>query len=104
MALTILPLELPAGQSLSNALQITHGLKIVRIAMPDDWTAAALTFQVSSDNATWWDLHHAQQSATGEWVSYAAVIPRIAPGSILSMPPGMGASIGWLRLRYRADT
>ena len=40
MALATLSLHIPAGQALSNALEIPPTLKIVRIAMPDRFKAA----------------------------------------------------------------
>ena len=65
MALTILSLQIPAGQSLSSPLEIAHGLKIVRIGMPAGWDQAALTFLVAPDGVNFQDSHHAQQSVTG---------------------------------------
>ena len=43
------------GTSLSNAMQIFGS--ITRIEIPAAWTAAALTFQVSSDGVTFIDLY-----------------------------------------------
>ena len=99
MAMIALPLTIANGQSLSNALQISHGLRIVRIGMPADWDAAPLTFQISSDNNTWWDLYHVVQSVEGPWVSYEVSVPSVVPNSIVLLPPDMGASLGWLKIR-----
>ena len=30
---------------------------------------------------------------------YEASIPQVIPGSVLLMPPGVGFSVGWFRLR-----
>ena len=43
------------GASVSNALAINGS--ITRIEIPSAWTAAALTFQVSSDGSTFIDLY-----------------------------------------------
>ncbi len=107
MAMTTLLLDLPAGSALSNPLQIPPNLKIARIGMPSGWTTAPLTFQISApadtqvvpDDADWLDLHHAQQSVTGEWVPYVAIIPQVIPNTSLLLPPDAGANIGWLKIR-----
>ena len=44
-----------ASGSLSSGLDCTGG-SIVRIAMPDVWTPANLTFQVSTTGSDWTDL------------------------------------------------
>jgi len=69
------------------------------LALPDAWDAAALTFQISPDGNTYLDRHHAQQSVTGEWVSYPATILQTVPNSILLLPPDAGLNIGWLKIR-----
>lgn len=54
-----IPVTIASGASLSAAID-TGGAVPVRIAMPADWTAADLTFQVSSDGGTtWWNLYDA---------------------------------------------
>ena len=85
MPLTVLPLEIRPNQSLSNALDCRAG-KIMRIGMPDDWTAAPLTFQVSPDGVNYLDLYHAQVT-TGAFVPYEAIVLTVVPNSILSLPP-----------------
>ena len=44
------------GASLSGAVTMTGG-RLARITMPAAWTAASLTFQASSDGATYGDLY-----------------------------------------------
>lgn len=46
------------GASLSGAVDSSAG-RLARIDMPASWTAANLTFQISSDNATWLNLYDA---------------------------------------------
>jgi hypothetical protein len=104
MALTVLTTEIPQGESLSTALLCQGasgppGGRVVRIGMPDAWTKAPLTFLVSPDNTTYFDLHHAVQSTTAEWIPYAVCIPTVVPNSILSLPAGTGFHVNWLKLR-----
>jgi hypothetical protein len=94
-----LPLQIQAGQSLSEPLSIAHGMRIARIGMPPDWTAAPLSFMISADNVTWWDLYHVVQSHEGPLVSYAVSVSPVAPGSIVLLPAGLGASLDWIKFR-----
>ena len=71
MALTVTSLEILRHQSVSNALDCRAG-KIVRIGMPNDWTAAPLTFQVSPDGVIYLDLYHVQVT-TGAFVPFEVV-------------------------------
>ena len=52
MPLTVEFLEIPADTSISEGLQCLSG-RIVRIGMPDDWTAAPLTFRVSPNGVNY---------------------------------------------------
>ena len=101
MALTVLTLTIPAGQALSTPLEIPVNLKIVRIGMPDAWSAAApITFQMSPNNDTYRDLYHAQQNVAGPWFPYEVTVAQVTPNSMLLLPiDNMGANIGWLKIR-----
>ena len=66
--------------------------------MPDDWTAAPLTFQVSSDGVAYRDLYHTQIT-TGAFTPYEAIVPTVIPNSSLFMPPDTGLSVVWLKVR-----
>ena len=49
MPVTLHTLTIPAGQSVSNAVNV-NSERVVRIKMPDNWTAGAnLTFELSPD-------------------------------------------------------
>jgi hypothetical protein len=100
MALAVLTLTIPQAQSLSNALEIPVNLRVVRIGMPSDWSAAApITFQISPDNNDYRDLYHAQQNVAGPWFPYE-VSTQVIPNSMLLLPlDNMGAHIGWLKIR-----
>ena len=85
MPLTVEFLEIPADTSISEGLQCLSG-RIVRICMPDDWTAAPLTFRVSPNGVNYFDLFHTQIT-TGSFTPYEAVVPTVIPHSMLSLPP-----------------
>jgi hypothetical protein len=96
MALTSLLATIPAGQSVSNAVDCSSG-RVVRIIMPPSWTgAASLTFCTSPDNTTFHDLYHttAETYATNE-----VIIPAVTPNSAVVMPAGSGDSFNWVKLR-----
>jgi hypothetical protein len=68
MALTIVDgPTIAAGESLSDGADCSAGT-IVRITVPQEYTAANMTFQVSSDGNLYNDLH----TADGEEVTIAA--------------------------------
>jgi hypothetical protein len=96
MALTSLLATIPAGQSVSNAVDCSSG-RVVRIIMPPAWTAgASLTFCTSPDNATFHDLYHttAETYATNE-----VIIPAVTPNSAVVLPTGSGDSLNWVKIR-----
>jgi hypothetical protein len=100
MAITILPLTILSGQSISAPLSISTGLKIARIAMPPEWDSAPLTFLISLDEGNGWlDLYHAAEGTSGMYAPYETGVQSVVANSILSMPSDMGASIGWLKIR-----
>jgi hypothetical protein len=49
MAVLIIPVIIAAGQSLSSAADLQAGT-LLRIRMPQQWTPANITFQMSIDN------------------------------------------------------
>ena len=75
---------------LSNPLEISHGLRIVRIGMPPDWDAAPLTFQISPTITPIGTC--TMPSVTGEWVPYEVTVPSVVPNSILFLPPDAGST------------
>jgi hypothetical protein len=98
MAISVISgLTIPAGQSLSNAVDCA-GFQIIRIVCPDGWTAAPLTFQTSADNVTFHDLQHIQ-SATGSFVAYETTVATVRPGTVLAMPVNTGDLMAWVKIR-----
>jgi len=51
----IVPLTIPAGESLSDSLDVTAG-EASYVLTPGEWDPANVTFQISFDNVTFWDL------------------------------------------------
>lgn len=91
-----------AGQSLSELINC-DGYQVKRIILPDGWTAAPLTFQVSPDGVNFHDLHHIQ-STSGAFVAYELIIPTVTPGAALAMPANTGEMMSWIRLRSGTAT
>lgn len=101
MALTLIagPV-IAAGESLSAAVDCSAGA-ILRLTMPQAWTAANLTFQISADGVTYADAY----TVDGR----EALIPVVAGSTIVvataenlpgtrSLPPDLRGAT-WLKLR-----
>lgn len=89
-ALTILDgPTIAAGESLSDGMDCTAGT-IVRITVPQEFTPANLTFQVSSDGALYNDLF----TDTGQEVTVVA-----HPNTGISIVAPWAARINFVKLR-----
>jgi hypothetical protein len=78
-----------AGESLSEAVDCSAGLP-VRITMPAEWTAAGLSFQISSDGNFYNDCF----DATGH-----EMVLVVLPGTAVPIPEQWGRMMGWLKFR-----
>jgi hypothetical protein len=87
MALTLLPVFIDAGQSLSAGVDCSAG-KLVRITMPGAWDEAALTFELSSDNV----FYNPWYRFDGDDMSVVVV-----PGAAVLAQVWEG--IAWIKLR-----
>jgi hypothetical protein len=87
-----------AGQSLSEGLDCSGCIRIVRVTMPGNWQAAPLSFQVSTDGAMYNDLFHLQVTA-GSYIPFEVVFPGIQPGVGLVLPEQFGAGATWIKFR-----
>ncbi|MEK1929075.1 MAG: hypothetical protein AAAC47_04690 [Pararhizobium sp.] len=77
MPLTILTQPtIAAGQSLSNVLNLSAAnVGLLRITCPADWSSKAwLTFQISNDNTTFYDVY----DYTG-----ALLVSRVVPNAMI---------------------
>lgn len=77
------------GASVSSSAYL-DGAALLRIVMPSSWTAASLTFQVSADDSTWYDLY----DANGEYTINTAAASRA-----IVLSPSDFAAMRYVRLR-----
>jgi len=84
----IVPVAIMAGESLSAPLDCSVG-EVAYVLMPGQWDGANLTFQVSSDGVTYWDLY----DASGDEVMVGC-----KPGVAVRVRAGLGG-LGYLKIR-----
>jgi hypothetical protein len=60
-----------------------------------------LTFQLSSDGATFHDLFHV---AGSNFFGFEVVVPRPPPGAMITLPPGMSLAMNFLKCRSGASS
>jgi hypothetical protein len=89
MPLTIVHATIANRASLSGAIDCSAAPP-VRISAPASWTAAGLTFQVSSDGITFEDLF----DITGN-----EVMVNVTPGTVVRLSAAWAVSPVWLKLR-----
>jgi hypothetical protein len=93
---------IPAGQALSNAIDLTT-CRILRLIMPAAWTGnAPLTFQLSADNTVFHNLFHVEPYASAEkpsFVPYEVAVSTVVPNSTYALPPSTGDLIPFVRFR-----
>lgn len=82
---------IPAGQSLSGAIDCTAGAPTI-LYMPMDWTPARLTYQVSYDGTNFRDLFDREARE---------VSVNIVPGTACRLNPEWTAATlgGWIKIR-----
>lgn len=71
-----------SGASLSSAIQVS-GFLVVGLVMPAAWTAASITFSVSSDGSTYNDMYSegAEYSLTVDASQFHELNPRLFAGA-----------------------
>lgn len=79
-----------ADESLSEPIDCTAG-QLVRITMPEGWTPAALTFQISTDGLFFNDLFG--------FDGYEVAIDEVVPGSAVLIPENVGRAIAFIKFR-----
>jgi hypothetical protein len=86
----VVSFTIPAGESLSQGVDCSEGY-FARIQMPSLWTPANLSFQISDDGVTYWDL----VDKTGA----EAMLPvRVGSAMMIRIEPWSSA-IGWWKFR-----
>jgi hypothetical protein len=94
------PAVIPAGQSLSNAVDCTGSNRIVRIITPASWTGnASLSFQLSDDGGnTFCDLYRVILPGVA-YNTFEVVVPRPPAGASITVPIGLGSGVQQLKVR-----
>jgi hypothetical protein len=54
-----------------------------------------LSFRLSPDNVNYSDLFH----VTEKYDTFEVIVPDLTPGSVVTLPPDMGANVAWIKLR-----
>jgi len=85
---TVIPTAILAGEALSATVDVS-GNDAAYVLMPGEWDDAALTFQVSTDGITFWDLcdEHGKE-----------VVVTCKPASAVIMHTNLKA-VGFFRIR-----
>lgn len=91
-SLTVLNTIIPAGASLSNAIDCSGG-NAVRVTFPTDWTPAYITFAISTDGNGFNDLY----DVNGQEVTLPVV-----PGA--AMPISQDWSYFWNFIKIRSGS
>jgi hypothetical protein len=87
-----------SSASVSNAIDLQFGFRsVLGVQMPDGWTAASITFEVSHDSTTWSQLY-----APGFGVVTVAAADGAAADLAFSLNPAFFA--GWSFVRVRSGT
>jgi hypothetical protein len=87
MGLSLIPVTISAGQSLSPQVDIGPG-QLVGIYFPASWTVANPTFQISPDGGANWYEHYSYSGAATEFgygagiAAYLAVDPTLWQGAL----------------------
>ena len=96
MALTVLSgIVIPAGQTVSSGVDCSLYNRVVRIIVPDEWTHAPLTFQMSPDGVEYHDVFHVSDN----YDMFEVIVPHVVAGSTLVLPSTMGTDTPWVRIR-----
>ena len=97
MPLQISTLTILAGQSLSNGVNCSKG-RCVLIEFPDQWNAANMTFQVSSDGVTWRDYFYITPGTFMPMEVREVMMPVLAKVATIVTGP-QWADVLWIKIR-----
>lgn len=79
-----------AGESLSDALDCSAG-QLVCLVMPAAWDKASLTFQVSPDGVSFYEMYGLD--------GFAVTIKEVVPGAAVIIPADIGRAIAHIKFR-----
>lgn len=85
---SIVAVAIMAGESLSDSVDVSVG-SAAYVLMPGDWDGANLTFQVSFDDVTYWDVF----DEVGNEIMYAC-----RAGTAVRIKGGL-QSVGYFKIR-----
>jgi hypothetical protein len=80
---------IPAGQALSSSIDLTSQ-SVVMLIVPDDWSPANVTFQVSMDNVLFHDLFDAMGNE---------ILRPICVGSAVQVDPTFTQYVNYFKIR-----
>ena len=86
--ITSVTVTIPAGQSLSDAANLTTG-SLAMILSPPDWTPANISFLISSDNVNFRDLYDSMG---------AEIIRALKPNAAINVDPSLTTAALYLKL------
>lgn len=100
MILPQITATIPAGSSLSNAIDLSPyryqgGYKANALIVPSNWTSATIAFQVSSDNVNFYPLFDGQGN---EYTNVAT------PSTALLLDPAVFNSYAYLKIQSGSST
>jgi hypothetical protein len=90
--ITQVTVTIPVGQSLSNAIDLTAIGQVVRIYMPDAWTEAPVTFEVSADNIV---PYRPMYKHDGGLIQMVVIVG----GAAILVPDFIGQGLAFFKLR-----
>jgi hypothetical protein len=88
---TVLTAIIPAGETVSDVVDLTGATAVVGIAMPPDWTSATTTILGSPDGVFFYELH---DGVTGLELAF-----NVRPGSLVMLNPNRLRSCVAIKLR-----
>ncbi|MGY3445631.1 hypothetical protein [Bradyrhizobium sp. USDA 4473] len=68
----LVPATIAGGECLSSAAVIPRGMRAIAAALPPEWDASDISFQISFDNVTFYEATSASETTIG---------PEILPGA-----------------------
>lgn len=82
--------NIASGASLSEAIHVGN-LSLVGVYTPSPWTSADVTFQVSHDNVTWYEM----RDVNGNYYT----LPTVGGGAYRPVAPADFIGPRWLKVR-----
>jgi hypothetical protein len=93
------PCTIRAGESVSDPIDCSGSIRVIRVITPPNWSAgASLSFMLSPDGVEFHDLH--QLTHPGDaYRTFEVVAPNPPVDSAIVLPLDHGGDIPWLKVR-----